>query len=249
MVNGMGRAGMRNTAVLGLAVALLSACGGARQYGGDPSLRLVESAQLPPPGTADIRAVDRPYRVGPFDRLTIDVFGIEELSAKEVQVDAGGNIAFPLAGTVQVAGRTPGEIGDLLTERLSANFVRDPQVIVNLKETVSQVVTIEGEVKKPGLYPVVGRMTLLRAMATAQGTTEFSDINNVVVFRTVGEQRYAALYDVGAIRRGAYADPEIYANDVIVVDDSTARRTFKDVLASLPAIATPLVIAIDRLSR
>lgn len=212
-------------------------------------MRLLDSGQLPPPSMTDIRADDRPYLVGPFDRLTIDVFGIDALSDKEVQVDAGGNIAFPLAGTVQVAGRTPGEIGKLLAEGLRANYVRDPQVIVNLKETVSQVVTIEGEVKKPGLYPVVGRMTLLRAMATAEGTTEFSDLQNVVVFRTVGQQRYAALYDVGAIRRGAYADPEVYANDVIVVDDSAARRTFKDVLASLPAIATPLVIAIDRLSR
>ncbi len=249
MVNGMGRQRMKRAAIVGLAVILLSGCGGGRQYGGDPSLRLLDSGQLPPPSMTDIRADDRPYLVGPFDRLMIDVFGIEALSDKEVQVDAGGNIAFPLAGTVQIAGKTPGEIGNLLAERLRANHVRDPQVIVNLKEAVSQVVTIEGEVKKPGLYPVVGRMTLLRAMATAEGTTEFSDVENVVVFRTVGQQRYAALYDVGAIRRGAYADPEVYANDVIVVDDSTARRTFKDVLATLPAIATPLIIAVDRLSR
>ena len=73
---------------------------------------------------------------------------------------------------------------------------------VNLKETVSQVITVDGQVTEPGLYPVVGRMTLMRAVATAKGLSEFAKLNDVVVFRTVKGQKLAALYDLHAIRRG-----------------------------------------------
>lgn len=224
----------------------LSACGAKRELGGDPELSVVQANELPAPSIADFTAVSRPYIVGPFDRLTIDVFGIEELTERDVQVDAAGRISFPLAGVVQVSGQTPGEIEALLAQRLQQAFVRNPQVTVNLKEAVSQVVTVAGEVKKPGLYPVMGRMTLLQAIARAEGTGEFSDLQSVVVFRTVSGRRLAALYDVRAIQRGAYGDPEIYPNDVIMIGDNASRRLFKDVLTSLSLVSGPLVIAIDR---
>ena len=189
----------------------------------------------------------REYFVGPFDKLTIDVFGMPELAQRDVQVDAAGRISFPLAGVVEVSGKTSREIEDLLARQMRANFVRNPQVTVNLKETVSQAVTIEGQVTKPGVYPIVGRMSLLRAMAVSGGTTEFSKLDDVVIFRTVRGERLAALYDLKAIRQGAYADPEVFANDVVMVGDSTSRRLFKDILAVVPLLTTPIIIAVDRL--
>jgi len=228
----------------------LAACGTGRpQIGGAPRLQVLPGNELPAPDRLDVLANTSPYYVGPFDKLVIDVFGIEELSEREVQVDASGRISFPLAGVIPVTGMTPGEIESELARRLAGNYVRDPQVTVNLKETLSRVVTVEGEVKKPGLYPVVGKMTLLRAIATAEGTGEFSRLDEVVVFRTVEGQQYAALYDLGAIRHGAYADPSIYAGDIVMVGESRARRLFKDVLATAPALLTPLVIAVDRFTR
>lgn len=227
---------------------LLSACaGGQPKLGGDPDLKVVQLEELPAPDRMDLSAASRAYYVGPFDRLTIDVFGIEELSRREVQVDASGRISFPLAGVMEVTGKTPGEIEELLAEQLRANYVRNPQVTVNLKETVSQVVTIEGQVAKPGLYPVVGRMSLMRAIATAQGTTEFSRLDDVVIFRTVQGQRLAALYDLGAIRHGAYADPEVFANDVVMVGNSPSRRFFKDFLTTFSLVSGPLIITLDRI--
>jgi polysaccharide export outer membrane protein len=82
----------------------------------------------------------------------------------------------------------------------------------------------------------------MRAVATAKGTTEFAALSNVAVFRTVKGQKMAALYSLKAIRSGAYDDPEVFANDVIVVGDSQARRIFKDVLQASPLITTPLLI-------
>ena len=233
------------TALCGL---LLSGCaGGQPKLGGDPGLKVVGLEELPAPDRMDLSAASRAYYVGPFDKLTIDVFGIQELSQREVRVDSAGRISFPLAGVLDVSGRTPGEIEVLLAGRLRANYVRNPQVTVNLKETVSQVITIEGQVDKPGLYPVVGRMSLMRAIATAQGTTEFSKLDDVVIFRTVQGQRLAALYDLNAIRHGTYADPEVFANDVVMVGDSSSRRFFKDFLTTFSLVSGPLIITIDRL--
>jgi len=221
---------------------------GSVALGGDPKLQVLDAAELPAPERGDITGGAQPYYVGPYDKLIVDVFAIEELAAREIQVDASGRMSFPLAGVLDVSGKTPAEIEQELAARLRQAYVRDPQVTVNLKEAISQVVTIAGQVKKPGLYPVMGRMTLLRAIARAEGTDEYSDLEDVVVFRTVQGRRLAALYDVERIRRGAYADPEIYPNDVVMVADNSSRRLFKDLLTTFSLVSGPLVIAIDRLA-
>lgn len=235
-------------------VMALAACshGGGSRFGmatapGEKPVKVIESGVLPTPDRADIVEGYRPYLIGPFDKLTIDVFGIEELSKKEVQTDASGRISFPLAGVIEAAGHTPAELEQIIAQRLRAAYVRNPQVSVNLKETVSQVVTVDGEVKEPGLYPVVGKMTLMRAVATAKGLSEMAKLDDVVIFRNVGGERYAALYNLRAIRQGNYPDPEVFANDVVVVGDSKGRRLFKDFLTIFPSLATPLVVLLQRL--
>lgn len=224
----------------------LSACAGQKFAPAGTSTpggaQVVEGSELPPPTSGDLISMDRPYYLGPFDKLQIDVFGIQDLSKQEVQVDASGRLSFPLIGVVEAAGKTPGQLGELIASKLRGRFIRDPQVTVNLKETISQVITVDGEVKEPGLYPVVGRMTLMRAVATAKGTTEFARLNSVAVFRTVKGQQMAAVYNLRAIREGRYSDPEVFASDVVVVGDSQVRRIFKDVLNAAPLLTTPLII-------
>ena len=223
---------------------VLVGCAQTSGLGQNPGIQVSDAGALPPPDRSDLVSADRPYLIGPFDKLTIDVFGIEELSKKEVQTDASGRISFPLAGVVEAAGKTPAEVEAILKDRLRNRFVRDPQVSVNLKETVSQVVTVDGEVKEPGLYPVIGRMTLERAIARAKGLAEFGNSKNVVVFRTSKGQRYVALYNLEAIRRGSYEDPEVFANDLVVVGDSQARRFFKNIL---PFAATLTYVLVQKL--
>ena len=236
---------MRRLISITFIAMLMSSCAGSRALGGAESVKVISGTELPQPARADLIAQDRPYLIGPFDKLTIDVFGIEELSKKEVQTDASGRISFPLAGVVEAAGRTPAEVEEILEQRLRTGFVRDPQVTVNLKETVSQVITVDGQVREPGLYPVIGRMTLIRAVATAKGTDEFAKLDDVVVFRTVNGQQYAALYNLKSIRRGGYPDPEVFANDVVVVGDSAARRFFKNALQVAPLLTTPIILLLQ----
>lgn len=219
---------------------MLSACAGSRTYAEAPSIEMV-SNELPTPSRGDLLAQNRPYFIGPNDKLLIDVFGIDELSQRRVQLDASGRISFPLIGAVEAAGLTPAELASEIERRLRGQYIRDPQVTVNLEATTSQVVTVDGQVNKPGIYPVVGKMTLIRAVANAGGTGEFARLDDVVIQRTVNGQKYLALYNLQAIRQGNYADPEIFANDIIFVGDSPRRRLFRDIISASGLITAPIV--------
>jgi polysaccharide export outer membrane protein len=208
-------------------------------------VKRLEMKTLPPPDRGDLVAGQRPYLVGPFDRIVIDVFGIPELGVREVQADATGRISFPLVGVVSILGLTPTEIEELLKVKLREQHVRDPQITVNLKETIGQVVTVYGEVRKPGQYSVLGRATLLTTLARAEGTSELAKQSNVVVYRTVKGERLAAVYDLKAIRKGIYADPELFANDLVIVDSSIARLMLRDVWLVTPLLV-PLIFVLGR---
>ena len=226
---------------LALAGTALTACGSRPPLGGASGLQVVAASELPPPRAGEQNYGARPYLVGPFDKLKIDVFGVEDLSEREVQIDASGRASFPLVGSFEAAGKTPRQIEEELEAALSGRYIRDPQVTVNLEETVSQVVTMDGQVREPGLYPVMGRMTLMQGVATASGLTEFAKVDDVVIFREAEGQRFAALYNLGAIRRGIYADPEIHAGDIVVVGESNSRRLFRDILAASPLLTAPII--------
>lgn len=225
--------------------AVVAACGGKPRLGGAPQLRIVPGTELPPPGRIDAVQTAGDYYIGPLDRLVIDVFGIEDLSNREMQVDASGRIAFPMVGAVEATGKTPGELELEIAQRLKLAHIRDPQVTVNLKESLSRFVTIEGEVRQPGAYPMAGRATLLGVIAKAQSTTEFSKLGEVIVYRRVEGKRYAALYNLDAIRHGAYDDPEIYSGDLVMVGTDNNRRLFKDVLTAVPALLSPIILLVD----
>lgn len=223
------------------AFGLLSACAHREKLVSTPSLTVVQNMEgLPAPSRADLVAADRPSLVGPLDTINVDVFGLPDFS-RELQVDASGRIQMPLIGTVDARGKTAEELARAIAAALSARYVRDPQVSVNIKNSVSQVVTVDGQVTEPGLYPVTNQMTLMRAIASAKGLAEYAKLDDVVILRTVGAQRMAGLYNIGQIRRGAYADPPIYANDVIVVGDSPGRRLFRDFISLTPLLSAPLI--------
>ena len=230
--------------VLSMALALVG-CAGREPLVSTASLTVVpNTSSLPEPQRSDLVAGDRPSLIGPLDTIAVDVFGLPDLS-REVQVDASGRIAIPLVGTVDARNKTADELSKAIEIALRQRYVRDPQVTINIKSSVSQVVTVDGAVVEPGLYPVTNQMTLMRAVASAKGLSEFAKQDDVVILRTVEGKRMAGLYNIGAIRRGYYLDPEIYANDVIVVGDSPQRRMFKDFVSLAPLLAAPLVAVLQ----
>ena len=232
------------TALL-IAVAL-SACGGREPLVSTQRLTVIQdSAMLPAPDRNDLTAADRPSLIGPLDTILVDVFNVPDLS-REMQVDASGRISMPLAGTIEARGKTAEELARAIEAALRGRYVRNPEVTVNIKSSVIQVVTIDGQVVEPGLYPVTNQMTLMRAIASAKGLAEFARQDDVVILRTVSNQRMAGLYNISAIRRGVYDDPPVYANDVIVVGDSPQRRLFRDFVSLSPLLAGPLIAVLQR---
>lgn len=221
----------------------LSACAslGGRELGGSPTISVVEGSALPAPdgrvdGTAGYRST-----IGPFDKLVVDVLGFTELSNRRFQADARGTIVLPIGGEVSLLGLTLAEASAAIEAKLRENFVRNPQASVNLEEAVSQYVTVDGQVREPGNYPVAADMTLMRAVAAARGAAEFAKLDDVVVFRTVNGRRMIALYQLSGIRRGLYPDPHIYPQDVVIVGESAGRRLFNQIIQLTPALTAPIV--------
>jgi polysaccharide export outer membrane protein len=185
-----------------------------------------------PPGRVDSasRTGIGEYRIGPEDLLEIQVYGVDQL-ARTVRVNSFGIVTLPLIGATTLGGMTSQEAERFIARKFAENYLQDPQVSVFIKEYTNQRVTLEGAVAKPGVYPLRGETTLLRALAIAGGQGNLSDLSNVVVYRTdASGLRSSQVYDLEMIRRGEAADPMIVNDDVIVVNRSPARVVFKDSL-------------------
>src|SRR3546814_20289364 len=98
------------------AVVCVASCGSPGPFGTSEDIELVELGRLPPPTRADLSVDSRPSLIGPFDKLRVDVFGVEELSGV-VQADASGCLSVPLAGKSEAAGRNPGDTDTKYTQR------------------------------------------------------------------------------------------------------------------------------------
>lgn len=220
----------------------LAACGGGdRPIGEDSATMVAELTSLPAPGAQDYSAGRQDDQVRPLDQLSIAVFGVPEL-ARTVRVGNGGFFDFPLIGAVQANGRTLAEIGYEIETRLRGTYVRDPDVTLEFGERSGQVITVGGEVARPGQFPIRQRTTLMEAIAMGGGRGQFARMSEVLIFREVNGQRYIGVYDMTAIQRGNYPDPQVYAHDIIMVGDSPNRRAMADVIQYAQILTSPLIL-------
>ncbi len=176
----------------------------------------------------------RPYYIGPEDKISIRVFQEPDLSFDELQVDSGGNINFPLIGELAVSGKTPNELGAMIASRLGQNFIRDPQVMVGIVQSVAQRVTVSGNVMKPGVYEIAGTSSLLEAVSRAEGLTRVAVKDQVLIFRTIDGQRSGAIFNLALIEEGKAPDPQILGGDQIVIGFSAVKGTYRDFLTAAP---------------
>jgi polysaccharide biosynthesis/export protein len=116
----------------------------------------------PPPGSG-------PYLLNTGDKLRVFVYGQPSLS-RLYSVDQSGNVAVPLIGNVRARNRTTTQLARAIADRLGREFVRDPQVTVDVIQ--NRPFFILGEVRLPGQYPYVSGMTVETAVAIAGGYTE-----------------------------------------------------------------------------
>jgi polysaccharide export outer membrane protein len=191
----------------------------------DALRKVVSLASMSDPGS-------KTYKIGPRDTLEVTVFKSPELS-KTVQVSETGTINFPLIGELYAAGKTAREVEQEMTKKLGAKYLQNPQISVLVKDYFSQRITMEGAVKKPGVYPIAGGLSLLQALAQAGGFEDTAS-HTVVLFRQVNGQRLAARYDVSSIRDGSAEDPQLEAGDVIIVSTSELKEGMNMILKLVP---------------
>ena len=203
----------------------------------------VATTQLPAPEirTAETATPEDEDRVAPLDVLDITVFQAPDLT-RTVRVNLDGEISLPLIGAIPAGGKTVDQVEAAIAERLRQTYMRNPNVTVFIKEKRNVAVkqlTVEGAVKQPGVYDIKGPTTLLQAIALARGVDESANLKGVVVFRKVNNQRMAARFDLTAIRRGQAPDPELFADDIVVVDqsDMRGRTLLRAIISSLPILS------------
>jgi polysaccharide export outer membrane protein len=156
---------------------------GIEQVGHGLLLRFDRGA---PPGGGGSASLQE-YRVGPGDKIEINIFGHEDLN-KVVEVRGDGTINYPLIGDLKVAGRSVSEIDDEMTRILAKDYLVDPQVSVDVREYQSQWVTIIGQVRTPGRYVLKRNMRLIDLLAEAGGATREAGTDILITRRHEGGQ-------------------------------------------------------------
>src|SRR5215470_10761749 len=126
-------------------------------------------------------AINEEYRVGPGDKLRIEVYKDQQLS-QSVQVRPDGKITLPLLGDLDATDRTPLELRETIAKSLK-EYITNPTVTVIVVEALASKVYVMGEVTHPGTMELHGPTTILQALAMAGGFKEFANTKDVKVLR------------------------------------------------------------------
>ncbi len=146
------------------------------------------------------------YLLGSGDKISIKVFGEEELSA-EFSLSDAGTISYPFLGEIEARDMTTGSLSRLISDQLADGYLVNPSVsieIIGYREFY-----INGEVETPGAYPYQPGLTLHKAVALAGGYTERASGSKMYVLRDGSNKRQK-------IRNNSKINP----GDVITIEQS-----------------------------
>jgi polysaccharide biosynthesis/export protein len=141
-----------------------------------------DNKQPGPASSTTATPTDPTYKIGPQDVLRIDVWKEPEIS-RTAPVRPDGRISLPLLNDVQAAGLTPTQLAANISEGLK-KFITNPRGNVVVTEINSRRVYVTGEVIKPGAFPLQPGMTVLQALTSSGGFTQFAKIKGIYVLRT-----------------------------------------------------------------
>ncbi|MEH6456322.1 MAG: polysaccharide biosynthesis/export family protein [Cocleimonas sp.] len=234
-----------------LAIMLLSACASTRSYTPNVAERTAAASSVDAlnrssgikqaannsqtPTSKQYQAPVTGANLNVGDVLDVSVFKVADLSAQNLTVEASGTISLPLVGSVAVAGLSIGQAEQKITQKLT-KFMQAPQVSISrTNKSIEKRVTVEGEVRTPGVFPIQGNLSFLQAIALAQGLSDVGDSRNVFFFRN--GQRYPVNLDL--VRNGTIADPVLQNDDRIVVMKDLGKQREKKILEYIPVLTSP----------
>lgn len=157
------------------------------------------------------------YRIGPEDVLHISVWKEDDLDRK-VLVRPDGGISFPLAGDIQVSGRTPLEVQDEIRSRLQ-RYVPDAEVTVSVDKISGYTVFVLGEVEAPGQFTLGRYVDVVQALTLAGGFTPYASNRNIQVLRRQDGREVTYEFDFRDVSRGRNLEQNIIlqSGDVVLV--------------------------------
>jgi polysaccharide export outer membrane protein len=154
--------------------------------------------------------------IGPGDLVDINVFDTPEM-AQELRVSDAGTVRLQLIGDVKLAGETPAAAAKIVEDALvGKKIMHAPQVIVKVVEYATQDVSILGQVRNPGTYPVTTPQTVLRVVAMAGGLTDVAD-RNIMIERHRDPSEKIKYYLANDAQEVLSASPIVYPGDTVVV--------------------------------
>jgi polysaccharide export outer membrane protein len=177
-------------------LVLLACCGGAR--------------------AVDL-AASNGYKLQPGDVLQVTVWKETDLQA-ETLIRPDGGLSFPLAGELQAAGHTVGELTALLESRVR-KFVPDAVVTVAVKAASGNRVYVIGKVNHPGDFALARPIDVMQALSLAGGATPFADTDGIRVLRRDGEHQSSITFRYSDVEHGRKLDQNILlqSGDTVVV--------------------------------
>jgi polysaccharide export outer membrane protein len=172
----------------------------------------------------------------PRDQIDVNVFQEKDLTTEDAVIDQAGNVSLPLIGQVHAAGLSLAQLGSKVEQAYSQAYLKDPHVNIVLVKGAPRVVSVEGQVKTPGVFEVQQGYTLLSALAMAGSTVETAKDDEILIFREKDGQRVGGRFNLTDIRAGRSPDPLVLPGDVIVVGYSRVRGAYLDFLKTAPII-------------
>ena len=163
------------------------------------------------------------YIIGPTDLLEVDVYESEKLS-DEVRVSSRGFITLPLVGNIQVDGLTARDLEEKYESLLKKEgYIRNPHVSISIVEYRSKVVDVMGFVNEPGEHELIGRQTILDALADAKGLTDDAG-NTIYLSRTnTNGSKESYIIDIDQLLKES-GDPQlnmiVHPGDIIFVPEA-----------------------------
>jgi len=157
--------------------------------------------------------------IGPDDVFRMQIVGERELP-EEYQVSSDGSVDIPYIHRIQAAGLEPQELAKLIRDKLIADqILKDPSVIVTIKEYRSKKITVLGQVQKPGSFPFATGLTLLQAISQSGGFTSIAKTDRVNLTRKTRSGSKTVVLSVDEITDGRSPDIPLQAGDAIYVSE------------------------------
>jgi polysaccharide biosynthesis/export protein len=168
-------------------------------------------------GNPAAAVVDADYKIGAQDVVRIDVWKEPEIT-RTIPVRPDGKISLPLLNDVQASGLTAMQLAGAIRDGLT-KYLTNPQVTVTVTEINSRRVYVTGEVMRTGALPLLPNMTVLQALASAGGFTQFAKLKDIYILRMENGQQVKYAFDYKEALKGKHPERNILLRpgDLIVV--------------------------------